>query len=485
MEKLILFALALSLLSCQEPSKKVRVKPYFERPTAVIPPVIPSRPGFVNESTLEDTMNLDAQALSSDNLREKTRWVVACDYYNMGYERMDLVLMGANKFFNTISKGLRPAKLTPIGSAQCIYRLNLDDFGISDANWELIENVDLVDIESLNIRNENLQFLTQTRKPYIFLSSLVTSVMEGDELSNRNCATYCTIVDQPIQRADFLRKIGVNVQREYDEERALYEANSTSLIANGKTRGYEILQALAIGGWMFSSFDSDLTNPRDHFETPFNVEPANAGGQRLSDKIYIVEASEIFYSNPAGFYFTRLEDANGRAVTAAPTTIVGNWLHPLIDQAVRIADCTGCHKEAYIPVTGQLYDHVARSSAFDENEKKITRTFSNPTSFASTSTIIRNEYKAKLREIGVDPNIDDPIVYNLIKPFRARLTPEKLCSYTLLELDECLARLAGTTVSSQVYGNALNGGTIPLSTFIKGLPVFLREMLIFGNGQIN
>ncbi len=508
-EKMLLLLLfILFTFSCEEDGapKIVRASASFPEPVGVeIPPLQPpSTPGFVSLQLVEDQMLLDVLSIQSNAERLNARYLLACDVLNIGTESLVDVEQGANKFINSISTESRVERVTPIGNTNCAYRIDIDDFGLDGlvtfkgatipgrlkqgqtlTKWQLLERTDILFVVSQSARNRNLQFQTQSLRPYVFLNSITVTALEGDDLANQNCNVYCELVDQPRAAGAFFASLGVNVQKEYDDESALYEADALSQIAIGKSRGYEILES--DNGWIWSSFDSELGNNKDHFETPFKIEAAQAGGVIRSVKVFQQDAAERIYSLDNECLGFRLENAAGLATTVAPATVVNHTknANARIDVQIRNGDCVGCHKIGPIPFKGQILDHVLSNSSFDAGEKDLARVFSNPVEIGATQLEIQQDYIENcLEPLGIS-NEKDNLTEAISLPFRAQLNAQKLCSYTFLDTGECLERLEGTDRSSQVFGNILNGGTVSLATFQKGFADFVQEMGIFEDVSIN
>lgn len=506
MKVVLILLLFVSIFSCEDEKVEVRAaKADFPKPTQPIPPLQPpARTGFVSLSIVEDQMLLDILSIQSNTDRLNTRYLIACDVLNIGTEALVDVEQGANKFINSISTESRVERVTPIGNTNCAFKIDISDYGLDSSvtfrgetipgrlkkgqrltKWQMLERTDILFVVSQSARNRNLQFQTQSLRPYVFLNSITVTALEGDDLSSRNCNVYCELVNQPRQAGAFFASLGVNVQKEYDDEAALYEADSLSQIAIGKSRGYEILES--DDGWLWSSFDSELGNNKDHFETPFKLEAANAGGINRSNKVFKQDASERIYSLDNECLGFRLENADGLATTVAPATVVNHTKNATarIDVQIRNGDCVGCHKIGPIPFKGQILEHVLSNSSFDAGEKDLARVFSDPVEISAVQLEIQTDYIENcLEPLGISSD-KDRLTESISVPFRVQLTAEKLCSYTFLDTPECLKRLEGTDKSSQVFGNVLNGGSVSLATFAKGFPDFVQEMGIFEDVSVN
>ena len=247
MRILVLMLTILVLLSCGNEEHEHEAPPpiyVFPKPDQEPPPLkAPPKPGFITLDNIEQTILLDLNSLPNDDARLASRYLVACDRFNLG-ENLNEFQQGVNRGINMLSTARFIEAVTPIGNADCIYRIDLDDyditFGTKDSDWVLIEDSMLLDFESLTVRNQNIQFLTQTKKPYVIATDFYVTTFEGDAIASRNCDVYCTIIDQPVDLDDFFAAQGVIVQDEANAERLVFSAFSQSQIALQKDRGVQI-----------------------------------------------------------------------------------------------------------------------------------------------------------------------------------------------------------------------------------------------------
>jgi hypothetical protein len=501
-----ILSLSILLTGCLKKEKEVIEAPpplVFDRPSGDPPPVSPSRPGFVDLDNAEDTMLIDAQTLGSRDERLRTRYLIACDRYNSDVNLTD-VESGGNKLINSLSRERFISKVTPIGNANCIYRIDLDDYGItylqsqlggpddpvhgSIPEWRKIENAALLDFVSDTIRNQNLQFLLQTRKPYLFLLDFAVTTMEGDAIADQNCELYCDLVEQPIALARFYEARGLNLQVAADTEELLMAGFSRSQIALGKTRLVQIAEI--DDGWCATSYDTSLAQQDSIFENPFTVEVAQAGGILQTDKIFglvnnvrLTSVNEHLCTLPNGMYEHRLNGEDGIAATAAPNDVVVNTNHPRLDPTVRLADCFSCHHQMAQGFRDEVREAVLNNGSFNSDEKNLAEIFYNDTALQAVLGQINARYNQALREVGVTQSTD-PVNSALIERFREEVDILKAASWTFLDVREFREKLEGSAISSQVLQNLLNGGTVSIGTFVDNYTTLVEELNLFEDNDL-
>ena len=447
---------------------------YLE-PNTAPPPISESpRPGFITLDRLEDAMIIDLQNIGSDDERQDTRYLIGCDRLNQG-EPIGEFEQGLNLAMNRLSNERFTYKVTPISQAGCIYRISLDNYSITKSEWRLIESATILDFESETTRNQQLQFLAQTRKPYIF-GIETCAFFECDEVADQGGRIYYDLVDQPNLTQDFLADQGINLQALVDSEDVLYSGFSQSIIALGKTRLIEVMES--DNGHCIGTFDSQLGGD-DLFSNPFSKELALAGGQLNSNKVFRHDAQEWICSlNNGLFGLYRLNNAEDNAEVEAPTNVVLN-IDNSIDPSIRIGDCNKCHfNGGAIPFSDQIAAHLRGNSAFGAQEKRLGDIFFRYDKISAVISDINRRNQEVLDELDIVAS-KDPLTQVIFKPFREEMNVDQIAAFTFLTTESFIERLSGTNKSSQVFGNLLNGGTVSLATLNANFENLVIEMGLF------
>ena len=481
--KKIIIALSLLTVGCK-PDKIVEgSKPIFVLPNRPAPPIRPApRPGFYTDDRLQQAIENDLQSLGSDAERQRTRYLVGCDRHNLN-ENLDQFEQGVNLGLNRLSAERFINFTTPIGEAGCAYRLDLDDFSITKSEWRLIEKASLLQFDiSGSVRGQTIQFLAQTERPWLYATDFMVTSFEGDEVADRGGAVYYDLVDQANTTNQFLQDIGVNLQELIDaEDDILYAGFSQSQIALGKTR--LIVFAESDDGWVMGTYDTALGGD-DLFQNPFTLELIQFEGVLQSNKLFQHDAQEWIASQANGLFgLYRLNNALGNdggfAESEAPTNVVSNVNNASLDPSIRILDCNHCHfSQVAIPFSDQIGGFIIRNSAFDQNEKLLAEKFFRFDEMQAVIGDINRRNRAALDELGITGN-QDPINEVIARPFRREMNASQVASMTFLTTEEFLERLAGTAISSQVFGNLANGGTVSLATLSANFETLSIELNLF------
>jgi hypothetical protein len=471
------------LFSCNKKHGHSLPDPIYVQPTIPIPPVRPppssAGPGFQVVDNVEDSILLDLQNLDSDQERRDTRYFVGCDRSNNG-EDLTGFTEGVNRGLNQLSSERELFFATPVGSSQCVYRVDLSLIGWTAADWSLIGDNDVLQFESKTVRNQNIQFLTQARRPYLFASSALLTAYEGDAVANKNGAIYYTIMNQAANTETFLQSRGVNRQREVNNEDAMFSGFSGSQIALGKTRIIQIFESNdgACAGTADTALGGD-----DIFSNPFTPELAKAGqvnGVQVTNKVFRHEAQEWICSLPNGIFGEyRLNNAADVAEVVAPANIVTNLQGAAqnIDSQIRTGDCMTCHykESAILGFKDQLRSHLVTSPSFNAAEKKLGSIFFRFDKITAKVAELNRNHTRAMNELGVVSD-EDPLWNVVMKPLRKEMRAEQVAGLMLMDVLTFKEKLRGAPISSQVFGNLLtDGGTVNLATLSKGFQLMTEE----------
>jgi len=467
------------LIGCQRTKFIDGEKPIiiYKEPKNTAPPIQPRPPGkpsFITLDRLEDTILLDLQNITSDNERQRTRYLIGCDRTNQGIST-DEFEQGINLALNGLSDERFLTKVTRIGQEGCIYRFDLKDFTLTRSEWVQIERSLLLDFVSQTVRNQNIQFLSQALKPYVFGTDFATTVYEGDAVADQGGALYYNLIDQPDLTDNFFLQQGIVVADEVLNENALFSGFSESLISLGKGRLLQVIESN--NGFCLTTFDTaNEANADDIFKNPFSAE---LGFVARSNRVLDFKAQEHFCTSANGLFKWRLNNANNTAESVAPANIVVNIGNERIDSQIRLADCFSCHGIAgAIPFKDQIGQFIINNPGFNRNEKLVSRIFFRGDKISAVINEINRRYAISMAELGITAN-KDPLSQVVIKPLRSELDANQVAAFTFLSTDQFLERLKGTAISSQVFGSLLSGGKVNLATLNANFATMVDEMNLF------
>jgi hypothetical protein len=468
-------------LGCQEKEVKVVERQIPSGPINVPPPNVPENPDFISLDILEDSILLDLNTLS-DIERLNARYLVSCGDYNQGIRDLRSTESATNKAVNSISTESVLENVKPVPPGNCLYRLDLRDYGLTSGEWAGIGKRLLLRFVSDSSRGQQIQFLTQSLQPYVINADFAVTTLGADALTANN-GLYYALIEQPFQLADFFDSIGADIQRQADQEELIMAGFSQSQIALGKSRGVQVAEADEF--YVMTSYDSSLSETDDHFQNPFTLEIAQAQGLRRSNKIFRFNAQEHIYFLPNGMMAYRLNGGAGTAEVVAPNDVVINTLaaQRQLDPTINIGSCMGCHFEPTIRFNDQLRRHISSNSAFNALEKELGEVFFDAVRMEATLRTINQEHQDGLRKLGV-VGAKDPVHENLIFPIRSEQNAEQVCGHLLIPTNICLQRIRGSAQSSQIFGNLLNGGTVSLAILSQNFNQLVIDTQAFRDGSL-
>jgi len=467
---------------------EIPTEPSPIEPPPILPPPVPN---FITFPQMEQIVSNDLNSLNQAD-RLNARYLLGCNFYNQGSGRLDFRFSGVNKGINSISTERLLTQAVSIDPFNCVWRVDISEFGVSRSLWREFERLNLVAFISNSVRGINNRFLTQANQPYAWASSFFTTVQGADQLSFDN-GLYYKFLEQPKTNAAFFREnLGIDLNREIAEERIHCAGNGSSRIAIGKTRGVCVGRS-DDGFFMFTSdtalgeggADSILVNP-------FIFEIANFGGNLVTDKAFDFQALEVIYSLPNGLVSGyRLANSGpgipsilgGVAEFIAPTNVVLD-----VDQAslgfaadITLGACQNCHhQEAGINFNDAVYDQVIGTGAFNAEEKDLAERFFRQDSFTADLRSANRVHSQSLSELGVSTLEKDPVVTGLIQPLRRELTLEDVAGYTFLTPEEFSRRLNGTNNAKLIFGSLLTpGGKVQFSDLAENYQLLIDDLLLF------
>jgi hypothetical protein len=460
-----------------------------QEPVRNLPPPVERRiPNLVDVDLFESEALTDVGDLS-DQVRLNTRYLVGCNYFNQGERNLDGFFDATSLGVNSLSNDRTLTAPVPTGSTDCAYRIDIRDYGWTRSDWEKIEKDSIVQFDIRTTRGQQLQFLTQSRRPYLFINDFLVTAMQADQLTVNN-GLYYQLTRQELDFGNFLQQIGSNLVQSANDEETACSGFADSEIALQKTRA--VCTYESDNGFLVSSYDSDIAQNKSHFQDPFTAEVALAQGVRRSDKIFQEDAMEHIFPCDNDLLCFRLNGAlanGGRAENFAPQTVVAHTRAARLglDSTIFIGSCVSCHNVGRRPMlqfTDGLANHIRRQAGFNADEKLLGRVFFNQSVQEGRLRIVNQQAEEAVRRLGVDTSDGDPIHENVIFPFRGLQGPEQVCGLLLLPLDLCLERLAGSEQSAVAFGDLLSGGSVSLNTLSANFKVLTQELGAFQDDSL-
>ena len=498
---LILAGMLLSGCGLLEPRRAPNPEPVnvrFRVPEQPPPPIRPpARPGFYAFDQQQQAVIDFLNNLSSDVERNDYAFGSGCHRFNAG-EPLGEVKRGFDKGLNHLSTEIDPIPSIPIGSVGCIFAYKPDqDYGISDDEYRKLEDrtafqpfrvtdpsdPDYGNLVNISTRGRTIQALTGKLRALMSADDIILAATEADEITDYGCDTYCDIIEQPINRVDFLAANGIDIQRQFDDREATFSGVNSSGVALGSRL---VLNLLSDTGRARYSEDTSNVQPDNININPFVIEAAAAlrdgDIQRVlrSERIFQPVAREAIGPLLNGCIWGRIEDAaTGNALSEVPTNVASSDRHLRlgIDSAIRPGMCFDCHENNVQEWNGAvLYQHVSTTPLFDSDEKEIAGDFMDPTRINQYQRRAQESYANRcLRPLDISPNDRDPINHGLLNPMRDNVTVTEASSRVDLTETEYLNCLRSSQVGPALLGSHLSGATVSFVDWAEAYPFVIDE----------
>ena len=378
------------------------------------------------------------------------------DLNNNPFDRQDfryLIVQGAedptvgrqsiNKTINSLSLESRLAAAVPIDQAGQILRIDLDDYGLTNGDWNLIELNDSLKFESFTPNGQLIKAITNTRLPWLHQNNFAFISHAPD--------TYYSLLQIPINLNDFLRLPFINVDfvDQVNNLEVDYIGFNGSPISLNKNR--LIARNRSQFGYMWTTYDVfDVQDPgRNLFQSPFLPETG-------SNNVFQFQGSEIIFTLPNGLQGFVLFDGEGNRINFAPTDLVGDneGIDPEIENAL---DCQRCHSAGIINAEDQIRATVSGNPVFGARDQQLAQLLFTDNEQALINA--DNQFFAEnLRRLEINPSVDP------ISPstdlLRSDYTLAKLASLTFLDTQTLSTCIQSSAVLSGTIGQLIRGGTV-------------------------
>ena len=482
--------LALLVAGCQQPSKdvvteRVEARRFPKPPDRPDPVPEPPRPGFINFDNFEQTLSVDAENLPTQDALNAF-YLVGCERFNID-EEMDQFALGVDRGINQLSTERFIRRTVPVGP--CVFRIDQDDYGISNEELALIASRALFPVVSNTTRGNTIKFYLQKEITWMFASDFFCTAFECDVLTDHQGTTYRDIIEQPELDIDFFANEGVNLQQSFDEQDGISTGGTNdSPIAFGSRI---FIHVEADNGWMHVANDSSLAQPASINETPFFLEQALANsdpdyGRILrTDKIFPFVARETLYSLPNGLQGVRLSDGI-QGVSAAPANVVQDNRADIdgLEPVIRLGHCFDCHSKGSIGYTDELNQHINSRSNFNEDEKLLADIFFrdavNQQAFRETDEALGRA----LEQVGLVNALRDPLNRRIMTPMRKPWSIEEAAALFFMTPDQYRACLSGGNDIAQNLGAHLNGAEVNLQVLHDNFQQVIQECNLFQNIEL-
>lgn len=305
-----------------------------------------TRPGDVLEAIRDDINDLDqAQAVT-------TRYLTITHLYNAGYceTQIEGYRHALAKLLNHLSQN--PEIRTPqaIDAARTIYRIDLDDYGWTEATWAAITAADPY---AIDFQGEDARSIQADAGDVALFS------VKGDWFLDAASQPplYHEILQIPDNRFDLEERLGVDVAKNIAQELAL---DGDSVVRAGFMQSkvsdfnrvierHQLPSASYRAYWLSYDFGSN-NDIKSIFDHPLD---------------FVQDGGEIIFHLPNGLQAYMLVDKDGARLDEGPTNIVHDQETPEEPIVINGLSCMSCHSEGMRLATDEVAGVVADNTEFD------------------------------------------------------------------------------------------------------------------------
>jgi hypothetical protein len=380
-----------------------------------------------------------------------------------------------------------------VDADKTVFRIDLDELGISPQEWVAIAKADPVKIVSNTSRGKLLRTLLKKDVTFFHFDNFNDIVLSAP--------VYHALTDVPPNFAQFTQKLGVDFAGDLKDGEALISCINGSSISASR------------GNRMIASFSSDELEESGFYVT---FDPVALGGnqqrncfqnpllaQTGSQRNFEFNASESINLGRNNMLFFGLWAASGNSVDVrqgnqiiranrapnlrqdfAPLDIVADNVAPVgVGPTIRNASsCFRCHNAGLLPYRDELRSHVQQNAAeFNAADFERVLDLYEPQREVDEHLKATNAaYARALQDLGINPTDRDPI-NEFGDQFKLDWTLKQAASFFFLsEQDFCQAVNQSAQARAQI-GNLCSGdgAKVTQEIFLATAPQLIKDARLF------
>jgi hypothetical protein len=305
---------------------------------------------FVSNKDIVALIAADLETLEPSRAKA-TRYLTLTHFTNICEDpkALEVYAQGAIKLVDSLSRSSDVVRLKTIDPDRSILRINLDDIGWNESDWDLVLANDpfavLGDMQLTHV----LEATTGTKLPYVRADWFAFAAARPP--------LYNRLLRLPETFQELAENQGVDV--EDDIHRSL--AKRAGFQLSGVSANNRLIERhSARNGYFWTSYDFGGNRERQSlYEFPLGP-----GGPRGFDH----DGGETIFSLPNGFQAYYLNTAKGQSLDKGPTNIVRDKSRK--DFAVTNGiSCMGCHDQGMKKNKDEIRAHVLAGRAFPKDVK--------------------------------------------------------------------------------------------------------------------
>jgi mono/diheme cytochrome c family protein len=393
---------------------------------------------FITESTILAQIRSDLSA-APERSREYLRYFSIAHLYNASVPESELEdYRGAiSKLINSLSRRPDVTQPLPIDPPRTLFRIDLRDYDWTSATWAT-----LIAVYPYGVRTSDGDSLTR-------ISGSLLPYLRGDWFvaTASTPPLYYDILNLPRTVLDLERQLGINGERDLDEEKNVIRAGVRS---SGVSQNNRILERhVSQNGSYWKSFDfRNNLYDQNIFRDPLRF---NAAG------------SEIIFNLPNGLQAYYLADGRGNRLNSAPITIVADRNNPVDPIIHNGRSCMSCHFAGMRAIKDDVRPVINSLKLRDQDRDKVLALYGAQDTLDQLIEKDNARFQSALEKAGARTplNATNESISALSRKFSAELSVTEAAAESGLETDEFQSRLNHSPrLAAQGFGPLLisNGG---------------------------
>jgi hypothetical protein len=419
---------------------------------------------YIRSNILRDLRKQDP------DVRAQERFLIGSHHYNkiLGRYPESLIADAVNKMVNSVSRVESIKKITTVDSKNTIFRIDLEAFGLTKADWKTIVDADRFKIKDLTTDGKLISDLTTSDQPWLHIDNFINTA-----LSPR---VYNKIMRIPVRAKDLYEELGVDRQAQHDTKSVRYLGFTGSPISNTNRRLRRYETQINDNGFLWVTNDTDdndlpETIESNVFEFPFSDE---TGGF----DIFQYRAEEWIWQLDNGMLgFALFDFPDQLRQEIAPVTVV-RQTSPFDAEISVGRDCFRCH-QTLIPAIDQVRFAASQNGDFSAIDIDRIEDFYMP---AGVNVALfgrdNSNYSKSLTQLGISQIDDDPI-NKLVDMHRSDYGLAEVAAFYFLAPQDFQARLRKSQNARRQIPQLLSGGKVTLDQLIVANPDILEEFELF------
>jgi hypothetical protein len=414
-----------------------------------------------------------------------TRYLTLTNVYNscIDDKTLDIYRQGAIKLVNSLARLSNITKIEPIDPAKTILRINIDDLGWRQEDWETILAVYPYAARPADtLLNGAIESITGTKLAYVRADWFAFTASRPP--------LYNQLLNLPKTFQELERQLSVDVDRDIDG----FTAKRAGFQNSGVSENNRLIERHpSPSGYFWTSYDFGSNGDiKSLFEHPLG--PNEHPSVRSPVAGFQHDGGETIFSLPNGFQGYYLNNAKGQALDKGPTNIVrdANRAADKRDPSViNGISCMGCHTFGMQKATDEIRPYVLGGrGAFSKGVRDAVAALF-PDGPTMNAIIADDEatFKNAMTKAGVTSFVDGSgteIIYALSNQYERPLTLQIAAAEFGQSTDDFKKSLSeGAEGSNRLLVNLLLQGKVPRDRFETGFLKLAQQIsdLEFVNGS--